>query len=80
MRGKYERIGGGVTPAETWEEYRKLVLSELERFHDKADAIEEKVDGLENKVVTLETRMATIAALTVVGLTVVQIVLKFWRP
>lgn len=69
-----------MTPAETWEEYRKLVLSEIERFHDKANAIEEKVGGLENKVVTLETRIATIAALTVVGLTVVQIVLKFWHP
>jgi hypothetical protein len=80
MRGRYERIGGRVTPAETWEEYRNLVLSEMERFDHRANAIERKLHTIGEEMVSLKTKMAMTAAGVGIALTIVQVVLKFWRP
>jgi len=78
LKGKYERLGGEVTTAETWEEYRKLVLSELERFEQKANAIDRRIHQLDTSVTELKTKMGVVAALVGVALALLNIILRFW--
>ena len=48
---------------DSWLEYRRLVLSHLERHEEKLDAIEKHVSKLENRMGLLELRSSLFGAI-----------------
>lgn len=63
-----------------WNEYKRLVMSQLEELNFRFDRIDEKLDRINTKVVVLETKAIFLGALAglVVG-AVVQIVVTILK-
>lgn len=65
-------------PEETWTEYRRLVLAELERLHDEIETLKKEAKARDIRQATLGARLtvyATIAAL--IGGGIISYLLEF---
>jgi len=61
-----------------WNEYKRLVLSQLDGLTKKSDQIESKLDKLNNKVTILETKAVMYGAIAGFVITaIVQLVFVF---